>query len=130
MVSSEAGLYPRICMERTDRGLLIAFDGIDGASKTTQVALLADFLASKGETIRSKEPTDGKWGQIIRNAAANGRLPLEEELRVLIEDRKEHVRDLILPALSKGKAVILDRYFYSTIAYQGSRGVAQMKSHP
>jgi dTMP kinase len=49
-------------------------------------------------------------------------MSLEDELRAFVEDRKEHVVTLIRPALDAGKVVILDRYFYSTIAYQGSRG--------
>lgn len=110
-------------MERTDNGILIAFDGIDGAGKTTQVDLLERFLKSAGEpVIRSKEPTDGPWGRKIRESAATGRMTLEDELHAFTEDRKQHVRDLILPALRAGQTVILDRYFYSTIAYQGTRG--------
>lgn len=105
------------------RGILIAVEGIDGSGKTTQVDLLSAFLIGFGEpTLRSKEPTNGPWGQKIRQSAANGRMSLEDELHAFIEDRKEHVRDVINPALEDGKTVVLDRYFYSTIAYQGSRG--------
>jgi dTMP kinase len=110
-------------MKRSDTGLLIAFEGIDGAGKTTQVDLLTQFFVSANEPVlRSKEPTDGPWGQRIRASAKSVRLSLQEELNAFIEDRKEHLRDKILPALSNGQVVILDRYFYSTIAYQGSRG--------
>jgi dTMP kinase len=110
-------------MARQDTGIFIAFEGIDGAGKTTQVDLLAEFFAAAGESVvRSKEPTDGPWGQKIRKSAANGRMSLEEELAAFVEDRKEHVRDKIEPALALGRTVILDRYFYSTVAYQGSRG--------
>lgn len=106
------------------QGILIAVEGIDGAGKTTQVTLLADFLRGVGELVTSsKEPTDGPWGQRIRESAQNGRLTVQEELRAFVEDRKEHVRDVITPALADGAIVILDRYFYSTIAYQGSRGL-------
>src|SRR5262249_15628614 len=111
------------CMRRSDSGLLIAVEGIDGAGKTTQVEFLTEFFTSAGvSVVRSKEPTDGVWGQKIRQSAANGRMALEEELQAFVEDRKEHVREKIGPALSRGATVILDRYFYSTIAYQGSRG--------
>jgi dTMP kinase len=112
-------------------GVLIAVEGIDGAGKTTQVRLLALALERLGElVVTSKEPTDGPWGRKIRESAAKGRLSLDEELTAFVNDRIEHVRNLIQPALADGKTVILDRYFYSTIAYQGSRGrdIGQLKA--
>jgi dTMP kinase len=106
-----------------DRSILIAVEGIDGAGKTTQVEMLRSALERAGETpITSKEPTNGPWGRIIRESASSGRLAPEEELNAFINDRTEHVANLVSPALEKGRIVILDRYFYSSIAYQGSRG--------
>jgi dTMP kinase len=103
--------------------VLIAVEGIDGAGKTTQVRLLALALERLGESVvTSKEPTDGPWGRKLRESANTGRLSPKEELQAFVEDRIEHVRTTIQPALAAGKVVILDRYFYSTIAYQGSRG--------
>src|ERR1043166_7217096 len=105
-------------------GVLIAFEGIDGAGKTTQAVQLERILREAGQgVVRSKEPTDGTWGQIIRKSAQNGRLPPKEELEIFIKDREEHVRTLISPALDQGKIVILDRYYFSTLAYQGERGI-------
>lgn len=105
------------------QGILIAIEGIDGTGKTTQVQRLSELLTTAGEeVVVSKEPTDGKWGKLIRATAATGRLPLEEELDLFVRDRKDHISQLILPSLNAGKIVLLDRYFYSTIAYQGSRG--------
>lgn len=101
-------------------GILIALDGIDGAGKTTQVRLLERAFTDIGESvIVSKEPTDGEWGQKLRDSAFAGRLPFEEELEAFILDRQDHLSKKIIPALKDGKIVILDRYFYSTIAYQG-----------
>jgi dTMP kinase len=101
-------------------GILIALDGIDGAGKTTQVHLLKEALESTGETVLvSKEPTDGEWGRKLRESAFTGRLPFEEELDAFICDRQDHLKRKIIPALEAGSIVILDRYFYSTIAYQG-----------
>jgi dTMP kinase len=103
---------------------LIAVEGIDGAGKTTQVRLLAQAIERLGErVVTSKEPTDGPWGRKLRESAATGRLSPND-------DRIEHVRTLIQPALEAGETVILDRYFYSTISYQGSRGgdIAELKA--
>lgn len=103
-------------------GILIAVEGIDGAGKTTQVVRLCDALSAVDEiAIRSKEPTNGPHGRRLRESAQTGRLDAHEELRIFIEDRREHVETVIRPALNRGEIVILDRYFYSTIAYQGSR---------
>lgn len=113
------------------RSLFIVFEGIDGAGKSTQVRLLKEALERAGESpVVSKEPTDGRWGRLLRESAASGRMPLEEELHAFIEDRKEHVAAVLRPALEAGRIVILDRYFYSTIAYQGARGadVAEVRA--
>jgi dTMP kinase len=109
-------------MTRNDAGTFIVFEGIDGAGKSQLVAYLADQLRKAGVTVTvSREPTHGQWGKKLRDSATTGRLSVNEELRLLTEDRRQHVREVILPALFRGETVILDRYFYSTIAYQGSR---------
>lgn len=101
-------------------GILIVFDGIDGAGKTTQAQMLAKALGDIGESvIVSKEPTAGRWGQKLRDSALSKRMPFDEELEAFIQDRQEHLATKIIPALEAGSIVILDRYFYSTIAYQG-----------
>lgn len=111
--------------------VFIAIEGIDGAGKTTQVQLLKEALERRGERpVVSKEPTDGPWGRLIKESATRGRLSPQQELDAFLHDRSEHMDTLIRPALEQGKIVILDRYFYSTIAYQGARGlnVADLKS--
>lgn len=106
----------------TDSGILIVFEGIDGAGKTTQVSWLKERLEQAGEKVLiSKEPTDGPWGMKLRQSASSGRLPFEDELDAFIKDREEHLENKVRPALLRGEIVILDRYFYSTIAYQGIR---------
>jgi dTMP kinase len=105
------------------RGLLIVIEGIDGTGKSTQARLLGDWFASRGrEVVRGREPTDGPWGRKLRESATTGRLPPAEELDCFLNDRREHVSTVILPALGEGKVVILDRYYFSTMAYQGLRG--------
>jgi dTMP kinase len=105
-------------------GVLVVLDGIDGAGKSTQVQLLQDQLAGLGiPFIASKEPTNGKYGRRLRDSATLGRLAPEEELETFLADRREHVETLILPSLQDGRVVILDRYYFSTAAYQGARGL-------
>lgn len=110
-------------MNAPHRGRLIVVEGIDGAGKSTQVVRLAEALRGRGLTVTtSREPTDGPWGRKIRASAVSGRMTLEDELAAFLADRKEHVAGVIQPALDRGERVILDRYYYSTIAYQGARG--------
>lgn len=108
----------------TPKGLLIAFEGIDGAGKTTQARLLAKHLRELAiDVVESKEPTNGPWGLRLRQSAQTGRLPPIEELELFIQDRRGHVQELITPAIDAGKVVIVDRYYFSTAAYQGARGM-------
>ena len=103
--------------------MFIVFEGIDGTGKSTQVKLLADAFRAKGrEVIVSKEPTDGPHGTRLRQSAETGRLSAQEELDLFHIDRREHVETLIKPSLARGAVVILDRYYFSTMAYQGIRG--------
>lgn len=104
-------------------GILVAIEGIDGAGKTTQAELLCARLQRDGYAVRrTKEPTTGPWGQRIRESASTTRLDAVEELNAFIEDRRQHVRELIRPSLGSGHIVIVDRYYFSTAAYQGARG--------
>jgi dTMP kinase len=105
-------------------GFLIAIEGIDGAGKTTLAHHVQEKLQGQHfAVIRTREPTSGHWGQILRDSALTGRLSLEEELEAFINDRKEHVAKVIIPELEAGKVVIVDRYYFSTMAYQGARGI-------
>jgi len=105
------------------RGVLIAVEGIDGAGKSTLVQRLAKALKEKGLAVRqSKEPTNGPWGMQLRASASSGRLPAHLEVELLLRDRRQHVDEVINPALARGEIVILDRYFPSMIAYQGAGG--------
>lgn len=107
--------------------MLISFEGIDGAGKTTQAALLVARLRERGMAVTtSREPTGGPHGMAIREAAQRGvRLPPEEELALFLLDRQQHVEQVIRPALDRGDVVILDRYVHSTAAYQGGADPAR-----
>lgn len=107
-------------------GRLIAIEGIDGAGKTTQAQRLQRWLAARGaDCVLLKEPTYGPHGQELRRLAAAGRdaiTPLRE-FELFLEDRRENVRASIRPALERGATVLLDRYYISSMAYQGARGL-------
>lgn len=108
------------------RGFFIVLEGIDGSGKTTQARWLAEALRQKGyEVVLTREPSDGPLGRRLRRylAASPRRLSPELELSWFLADRREHVESIIRPALEQGKIVISDRYYYSSMAYQGARGL-------
>jgi len=106
-------------------GWLVALEGIDGSGKTTQQRRLVAALRTAGHIVVSThEPTDGPAGRRIREFARGVEAPpAEEELRLFVEDRLQHVDEVLAPALAAGEVVITDRYFLSTVAYQGARGL-------
>lgn len=108
--------------KKLSRGLLIAFEGIDGSGKSTHAKILYDNLTGTGyDVVLLKEPTRGRWGDKIREIARHGRgkISPKEELEYFINDRMEDVQNNINPALKAKKIVMMDRYYISTIAYQG-----------
>lgn len=108
-----------------NRGRLLAFEGLDGCGKSTQVAALARALrAERVEPLVTREPSDSPAGRHIRALARSGQpLAPEEELRWFVEDRRAHVDGVIEPALATGRWVVTDRYYLSSVAYQGGRGL-------
>jgi dTMP kinase len=104
-------------------GLLIAVEGIDGAGKTTVAATLAQWCGERGLLCAlSKEPTSLEWGRKLRESSASGRLTLVQELDFFHKDREQHAEFSIAPLLEHDGIMILDRYYWSTAAYQGQRG--------
>ncbi len=106
-------------------GKLIVFEGTDGTGKTTQRDLLGRYLLAKGyPVIITKEPTDGPYGMKIRELYRHrSRFSREEELELFLADRRQHVKNLLLPSLMEGKIILCDRYYFSTAAYQGALGL-------
>jgi dTMP kinase len=105
------------------RGLLVAFEGGEGAGKTTQARLLAIWLREQGyDVIATQEPGATKVGMRLRalllDTAHTGLSPRAETL-MYAADRAEHVDAVIAPALERGTVVVTDRYVDSSIAYQG-----------
>lgn len=108
------------------KGFLLVIEGIDGTGKTTLAARLAERIRRTGRTVTLlREPTDGPYGRRIRGLAKEGRQNVrpEEELELFIQDRIENCRDHIRPALERGDCVVMDRYYLSSVAYQGALGL-------
>ena len=110
------------------KGRLISFEGLDGAGKTTQMALLEQWLTPRNiPYVRTREPGGTPLGMEIRNLLLNrpdlAITPLAEAF-LFQADRAQHFANVVLPALAAGKLVITDRCFDASIAYQGhARGV-------
>ena len=106
-------------------GTLVVAEGIDGAGKSTLARGLAEGLRARGHrVILTAEPTHGVHGRALRRALRGEERPsLEEEYRLFVADRREHVEEVILPGLREGAVVVCDRYYLSTMAYQGARGL-------
>lgn len=103
--------------------MFITFEGVEGSGKSTQAKLLAELLIKMGhKATLTREPGWGKLGELIRRAILDERdLDLDpfSELCLFCADRAQHVRDFIKPKLQEGEIVICDRYFDSTVVYQG-----------
>ncbi len=111
--------------EKLKKGVLVVLEGIDGSGKTTQARALLGRLRRRGyRAVFFREPSRGPLGrEIKRLAARDGSLTPEEELDLFVRDRRENVEKNLRPALAAGKIVVLDRYYFSTIAYQGAKGI-------
>jgi len=107
------------------KGILIVFEGIDGSGKSTQAKILLERLQEEDfDAVYFREPSKGKWGRKIKKKALHpDSLSPEEELDLFQKDRRENVEKNLKPALKEKKIVILDRYYYSNIAYQGAKGI-------
>jgi dTMP kinase len=107
------------------RGSLIVFEGLDGSGKSTQAAALVQVLLAAGhEVVATREPTEGPYGRRIRAMArSHEEVAAEEVLRWFHADRREHVARIIAPALAARSVVVSDRYYLSSVAYQGALGI-------
>lgn len=103
--------------------MFITFEGIDGVGKSTQLDLLEKYLISLGhEVLRTLEPGGTELGQEIRHLLLHrkGDVSPRAEALLYAADRAHHVATKIRPALASGKVVLSDRYFDSSVAYQGA----------
>lgn len=104
-------------------GLWITLEGGDGAGKTTQAALLEDWLTAQGRTVlRTREPGGSEVGTLIRDIVLHHRGDIAPRAEALLyaADRAHHVATIVRPALQRGEVVIQDRYLDSSVAYQGA----------
>jgi len=105
-------------------GLFITFEGTEGSGKTTQISLLAGRLRALGRSVQTtREPGGTPIGEEIRHtlkhSLANQAMTAEAELLLMNASRAQLVHEVIRPALAAGQFVLADRYYDSTIAYQG-----------
>ena len=105
--------------------VLVNIEGIDGCGKSTQSKLLLEKLEGEGEkVIILKEPTKRPHGQKLWDMLHGKRKATNEEiLELFVLDRKQHVEEKIEPALDSGAVVLMDRYYYSSMAYQVAGGI-------
>ena len=103
-------------------GLFIAFEGGDGAGKSTQVALLREALEAAGRTVTvTRQPGGTTLGREIRDLVLHGdHVAPRAEALLFAADKAHHVDQLIRPALDRGEVVLTDRYTDSSVAYQGA----------
>ncbi|MGH8775917.1 MAG: dTMP kinase [Jiangellaceae bacterium] len=109
-------------------GVFIAFEGGDGAGKSSRAGVLAEHLRAVGrDVVLTHEPGDTRIGPQVRRivlGVATGTLDARSEALLYAADRAEHVADVIRPALERGAVVVTDRYVDSSVAYQGvARGL-------
>lgn len=103
--------------------MFITFEGIDGVGKSTQLDMLERFLVDNGkQVLRTLEPGGTELGQEIRHLLLHrkGDVSARSEALLYAADRAHHVATKIRPALEAGKVVLSDRYFDSSVAYQGA----------
>lgn len=109
---------------RRTSGLFIAFEGGDGAGKSTQTGLLAAELEARGhEVLRTREPGGTTIGEKLRSLVLDhdqGEIDARTEALIFAASRAAHVNQAILPALNRGAVVLCDRYIDSSVAYQGA----------
>ena len=105
-------------------GLFITVEGVDGAGKSTAMTWLAEQIAVHRTTVLTREPGGTPLGEQLRGLLLHEKMDLETETLLMFAARREHIAQVIQPALLRGEVVISDRFTDATFAYQGGgRGV-------
>lgn len=108
------------------KGILIAIEGLDGSGKTTISKALVEWMRSRGfNAIYTAEPSTSPIGELIRSEIISSRIRRDSRIEALLfaADRLWHVLYEIEPSLNEGRVVVTDRYYFSSIAYQGALNV-------
>ena len=101
-------------------GKFISFEGIDGAGKSTHIGFVADYLSGQGkQVISSREPGGTTLGEKLRDLLLHEKMHLETEALLMFASRREHIAQVIEPALARGAWVLSDRFTDASFAYQG-----------
>ncbi len=111
------------------RGKFITFEGIDGAGKSTHIATVVELLQRRGLTVvATREPGGTPLGEKLRELLLHEPMHLETEALLMFAARREHLAQVIEPALDRGDWVVCDRFSDATYAYQGGgRGLDKTK---
>ena len=106
--------------------MFIVFEGVDGAGKTTQLVQLVEWLEQRGtKVVTCKDPGSTALGEQLRTIlldSVDTTISMRAEMMMFTTARTQLVDEIVRPALAAGKTVVLDRYIYSTIVYQGYAG--------
>jgi dTMP kinase len=98
----------------------ITFEGIDGAGKSTHIAFVSKYLQQRGiDLVSSREPGGTQLGEKLRELVLHETMHLETEALLMFASRREHIAQVIAPALARGAWVISDRFTDASFAYQG-----------
>jgi dTMP kinase len=101
-------------------GKFISFEGIDGAGKSTHIGFVADYLAARGKiVVSSREPGGTPLGEKLRDLLLHEKMHLETEALLMFASRREHIAQVIEPALARNEWVLSDRFTDASFAYQG-----------
>jgi dTMP kinase len=113
----------------TQGGKFISFEGIDGAGKSTHIGFVSDFLTARGKRVTSsREPGGTPLGEKLRELLLHEKMHLETEALLMFASRREHLAQVIEPALARGDWVLSDRFTDASFAYQsGGRGLDRTK---
>ncbi len=114
-------------MSEVGAGLFVTFEGVEGAGKTTQIALLLDCLRELGQDVRvTREPGGDAVAETVRRLLLEREMAPRAELLLFLAARAQNVDRVIRPHLAAGGTVLCDRFIDSSIAYQGyARGLGR-----